>query len=248
MIITKEHLDMLKPLPLAAKKAFIRDRDHGLKHAIQTLKNAKEIVEKEGGDLEAIKYAAFYHDVASIERLSTAKLSAEIRKKHAKRGARKTRTALLRMGKPPEFAERVADLISIHDQPFGTHQDAESRALYDADKLDLIGKPALQRLNSFEKTKTQRQFYDPEIGLKERINFRMGMLARDSFTVLLDNLYRTGHPDRFYTQTARAKAKTLQKELEDEAKRHISGHPHEKEMLALMKKYKRAVVTKPRAE
>lgn len=106
--------------------------EYRFNHILNVVTLAEEIGEHEGADLDVLRVAALFHDVAKLE------VDQDV---HAEAGARIAREYLESHGDYPEaFIERVCAAIDDH-----SHQDeletltTEAQCLVEADLLDKIG-------------------------------------------------------------------------------------------------------------
>ncbi|QKG91501.1 HD domain-containing protein [Halorubrum salinarum] len=101
-------------------------------HILNVVDLATEIAEAEGADVDVVRVAAVFHDVAKLEAEQDV---------HAEAGARVTREYLQSRGSYPEsFIEEVCGAVVDHSYT-GDLDDVplESRCLIEADVLDKVG-------------------------------------------------------------------------------------------------------------
>ncbi|WP_423997144.1 HD domain-containing protein [Halorubrum trapanicum] len=101
-------------------------------HILNVVDLATEIAEAEGADVDVVRVAAVFHDVAKLEAEQDV---------HAEAGARVTREYLQSRGNYPEsFIEEVCGAVVDHSYT-GDLDDVplESRCLIEADVLDKVG-------------------------------------------------------------------------------------------------------------
>ena len=101
-------------------------------HIVNVVDLATEISESEGADVDVVRVAAVFHDVAKLE------VEQDV---HAEAGARVAREYLQSRGNYPEsFIEEVCGSVVDHSYP-GDLADVplESRCLIEADVLDKVG-------------------------------------------------------------------------------------------------------------
>ncbi|MUW14622.1 HD domain-containing protein [Halorubrum sp. CBA1125] len=101
-------------------------------HIINVVDLATEIAEAEGADVDVVRVAALFHDVAKLEADQDV---------HAEEGARVAREYLQSRGDFPEsFVEEVCSTVVDHSYT-GDLDDVplESRCLIEADVLDKVG-------------------------------------------------------------------------------------------------------------
>jgi len=101
-------------------------------HILNVVDLATEIAEKEGADVDVVRVATLFHDVA--------KLDAE-QDVHAEAGARVARKYLESHGNFPEtFVDRVCRIVENHSyQGPVTDLSVEAQCLIEADILDKVG-------------------------------------------------------------------------------------------------------------
>jgi len=101
-------------------------------HILNVVDLATEIADAEGADLDVVRVAAVFHDVAKLEAEQDV---------HAEAGARVAREYLTSRGDYPEwFVEEVCNAVVEHSYT-GDLDDVplESRCLIEADVLDKVG-------------------------------------------------------------------------------------------------------------
>ncbi|MFD1571574.1 HD domain-containing protein [Halorubrum laminariae] len=106
--------------------------DYRFNHILNVVELATEIAESEGADLDVVRVAAVFHDVAKLEAEQDV---------HAEAGARVAREYLTSRGDYPEwFVEEVCGAVVDHSYT-GDLDDVslESRCLIEADVLDKVG-------------------------------------------------------------------------------------------------------------
>ncbi len=107
---------------------------HGLEHTKNVLKNAIEISEKEGGDIDIIVAAAILHDVANYKET---KNGVEC---HAIEGAKMAKDILGELDFPKEKIDAVCYAIKVHRKSTHTKPETKEAAIIqDADRLDCLG-------------------------------------------------------------------------------------------------------------
>ncbi|MFB6174278.1 MAG: HD domain-containing protein, partial [Halobacteriales archaeon] len=80
--------------------------DYRFNHSLNVVELATEIAEREGADVDVVRVAALFHDVAKLEADQDA---------HAAEGARVAREYLESHGEFPEsFVDRVCDVVESH--------------------------------------------------------------------------------------------------------------------------------------
>ncbi|MFB6229134.1 MAG: HD domain-containing protein [Halobacteriales archaeon] len=101
-------------------------------HILNVVDLAEEIARKEGADVDVVRVAALFHDVAKLEAEQDA---------HAEAGANVARKYLESHGEfPGSFVDRVCRLIKNHSyQGPVTDLSVEAQCLIEADILDKVG-------------------------------------------------------------------------------------------------------------
>jgi len=106
--------------------------EYRFNHTLNVVDLATDIARREGADVDVVRVAALFHDIAKLE--------AE-QERHADEGARVAREYLLTRGEYPQsFVEQVTQSIRDHSYqgPLGD-VSLETRCLIEADILDKIG-------------------------------------------------------------------------------------------------------------
>ncbi|MFB6354109.1 MAG: HD domain-containing protein [Halobacteriales archaeon] len=106
--------------------------DYRFNHIINVVDLAADIAEREGADVDVVKVAALFHDVAKLE------VDQDV---HAEAGARVAREYLESHGDFPEsFIDRVCTVVENHSyQGPVTDLSVEAQSLIEADILDKVG-------------------------------------------------------------------------------------------------------------
>ncbi|GAA0308954.1 HD domain-containing protein [Halarchaeum salinum] len=106
--------------------------EYRFNHICNVRELASSIAEREGADVDVVRVAALFHDIA--------KLDAE-QEVHAEEGARVARQYLDTHGDyPPSFVDRVCRAVASHSETGDLESlDLESRCLVEADMLDKVG-------------------------------------------------------------------------------------------------------------
>ena len=99
-------------------------------HTIGVVDLAERIAREEGADVDVVRVAALFHDVAKFE---------VKQEKHAEEGAWTVRKYLSREGYPEAFVERVARSVRQHTDDLHEDMPLESIVLIEADSIDKIG-------------------------------------------------------------------------------------------------------------
>ncbi|KDS91996.1 phosphohydrolase [Halorubrum saccharovorum] len=106
--------------------------DYRFNHILNVVDLAVDIAESEGADIDVVRVAAVFHDVAKLEAEQDV---------HAEAGARVAREYLQSRGNYPEsFIEEVCGAVVDHSYTGDlTDVSLESRCLMEADLLDKVG-------------------------------------------------------------------------------------------------------------
>ena len=100
-------------------------------HIVNVVDLAEVIAEREGADVDVVRVAALFHDVAKLE---------ADQETHAEEGARIAREYLESRDFPESFADRVCRAVADHSyQGDLTDLPLETQCLIEADVLDKIG-------------------------------------------------------------------------------------------------------------
>jgi uncharacterized protein len=105
--------------------------DYRFNHIRNVVALSEEIATSEGADLDVVRVAALFHDIAKLE---------APQEEHAAEGARIAREYLERGDFPPSFIDQVCQSVTDHSYQ-GPLSDVslETRSLVEADLLDKIG-------------------------------------------------------------------------------------------------------------
>ncbi|MFC6906062.1 HD domain-containing protein [Halalkalicoccus tibetensis] len=106
--------------------------EYRFNHTLNVLSLAEEIAEAEGADVDVVRVAALFHDVAKLD------ADQEI---HAEEGARVAREYLSSRGSfPTSFIDRVCRAIDAHTHTGELSElSLEGQCLIEADLLDKVG-------------------------------------------------------------------------------------------------------------
>lgn len=99
-------------------------------HIISVVDLADRIAREEDADVDIVRVAALFHDVAKFE---------VEQEKHAEEGAWIAQKYLSRNGYSDKFIDRVAHVIRDHTNDIGDDIPLESKVLIEADSIDKIG-------------------------------------------------------------------------------------------------------------
>ena len=106
--------------------------EYRFNHTLNVVELAADIARREGADVDVVRVAALFHDIAKLE--------AE-QERHADEGARVAREYLTTRGEYPQsFVDQVAQSIREHSYQ-GALEDVslETQCLIEADVLDKVG-------------------------------------------------------------------------------------------------------------
>ena len=174
-----------------AKYYFGDSVAHGLDHTKNVLKNAIEISEKEGGDIDIIIAAAILHDVAKYKET---KNEVEC---HATEGAKMAKDILEELDFPKNKIDAVCYAIKVHRK--STHlksETIEAAIIQDADRLECLGTPLIVRfLVSAGKYGTP--LYD-----SENKNIEEHWSKKPAINHIIEKLEKN-KPEKFNTEYAR---------------------------------------------
>ncbi|MFW5918811.1 MAG: HD domain-containing protein [archaeon] len=106
--------------------------EYRFNHIMNVVELAEDIAEREGADVDVVKTAALFHDVAKLEADQDL---------HAEEGARIARKYLETHGDfPPSFVDQVCEAIELHSHQGSVDEvPLEAQCLIEADMLDKIG-------------------------------------------------------------------------------------------------------------
>jgi uncharacterized protein len=106
--------------------------EYRFNHIVNVVDLATEIAQREGADVDVVRVAALFHDIAKLEAEQDV---------HAEEGARVAREYLATHGDfPQSFVEQVCQVVADHSYQ-GPLEDVslETRCLIEADILDKVG-------------------------------------------------------------------------------------------------------------
>ncbi len=104
--------------------------DYRFNHIMSVVNLSNRIARNEGADVDVVRVAALFHDVAKFE---------VKQEKHAEEGAWIAQKKLNRMGYDDEFIDKVAKVIKDHTNRPDEEMPLESKALIEADSIEKIG-------------------------------------------------------------------------------------------------------------
>ena len=144
--LTERDLEAMKTFVYEYLEASVRNEDEGgrmrwypwhsaeyrFNHTLNVMHLAEKIAEAEGADVDVVRVAALFHDVAKLDADQDV---------HAKEGARVASEYLTARGEYPEtFVERVCAVIEEHSYQGDVREvSPESQCLIEADLLDKVG-------------------------------------------------------------------------------------------------------------
>lgn len=122
------------------KKSGVNDPTHDLEHVLSVWKNAQLLTTKDI-DMEILTAAVFLHDLGRFDKKSMMGPHGMSSAKHAKR-------ILTSINFPNEKIPVVLEAIEYHENiyPLSKRKTVESKILYDADILDVLGYYGVARL------------------------------------------------------------------------------------------------------
>lgn len=110
------------------------DGSHDLAHLLRVWRNARQIMETDGGDVGIVAAAVLLHDCVAVEKDSP------LRAQASRLAAQKAREVLGALGWTMESCGQVAHAVEAHSFSAGIEpQSLEARILQDADRLDALG-------------------------------------------------------------------------------------------------------------
>ncbi len=168
---------------------------HGLDHTKNVLRNAIEISEKEGGDIDIIVAAAILHDIAKN------KQNKEEVECHATEGAKIAKELLEGFDFPKEKIDAVCYAIKIHRKSTCLKPETiEAAIIQDADRLECLGVSLIVRF-LLSAGKHGTPLYDPE-----NKNTEEHWSKKPIMNHIIEKLKRN-KPENFNTKYARSIAK-----------------------------------------
>ncbi|MFB6283352.1 MAG: HD domain-containing protein [Halobacteria archaeon] len=99
-------------------------------HTMGVVNLAERLARSEGGNVDVVRVAALFHDVAKFE---------VTQEKHADEGAWVARKYLSNHGYTDEFIDTVSRVIKDHTRNIQEEMPLESKLLIEADSIDKIG-------------------------------------------------------------------------------------------------------------
>ncbi|RLG21550.1 phosphohydrolase [Candidatus Micrarchaeota archaeon] len=137
------------------KKDKNRTGGHGLDHMLRVWQIGTDIGKKEGANLEVLEPALLLHDIVHEKGKS---------KEHAIKSAEKADEILAELGYSAELRQRICNAIRRHsrsDKRGGIPQTLEDKIVYDADKIDAVGREAVERVKDIQ---VKKQWSNEEAG------------------------------------------------------------------------------------
>jgi uncharacterized protein len=117
------------------------DPSHDLLHVERVVAMATRLAEAEGGDLNVVIPAAWFHDFVTVPK-------SDPRRAQASRQSAEAATAWLAAeGYPPEYLPAISHAIAAHSFSAGIPcETLEAKIVQDADRLDAIGAIGIARM------------------------------------------------------------------------------------------------------
>ena len=137
---------MISKIRQYAKEEYSKNNDttHDWDHICFVVNIAKSIARKEGMDEDIVEAGALLHDIG-YPRFDEQK-EEYLHCDHASISARKSETFLVQLGLDKQTIESIKDTIQFHSgNNITKSKSREAKAVYDADKLDVIGPRGLTR-------------------------------------------------------------------------------------------------------
>ena len=183
------------------------DAVHDFDHVLRVYRTAEKIALIEGGDLEIIHAAALLHDATG------ATPGAEVRANHHQASADFAASVLRAEGWPEQRIEAVQHCIRAHRFRDDREPPAtpEARAIFDADKLDVLGAIGVQRVLVYAALAGTPPYYEPSETFLRTGKEEPG----EPHSAYHEHLYKLVKvKDRLFTPTARALAEQRLRYLE----------------------------------
>jgi HD superfamily phosphodiesterase len=177
------------------------DRAHDFSHILRVLYNTHLIQKKEGGNLRVLIPAVFLHDIGQAEDDSSGQTE------HAMLSAKRAPEILSQFDYSAEEITKICETIELHSSRYSSTREMtlEGKIIFDADKIDAVGKTAFfrwarvyvdrsnrfvadQMLKTYEKwiNKLGQQIFYTKRGakigqkqLKESINFAKSVVKEE---------------------------------------------------------------------
>lgn len=173
------------------------DPSHDALHILRVVAMAKKLARAEGGDLNVIVPAAYFHDFVNVPK-------DDPRRKQASRLSADAAVAYLSaIGYPAQYHAAIAHAIAAHSFSAGIPPETlEAKIVQDADRLDALGAIGAARLFTVSGF-MGRPYYDPSDVLAENRAPDDGLYAVDHFFVKLFKV-----AENLQTASARGEAAT----------------------------------------
>ncbi len=178
---------------------------HDFYHVDRVLSLAMTIGKRENADLDILRMAVLFHDVARAEQdESKGKVC------HAKRGGEVAGEILRELGCSKEEVDRVVHCVETHRfRENSIPESIEAKVLYDADKLDGIGAIGILRATSFAGT-IGAVVHNPDIEVDKTESYSKDDSAYREFLVKLVKI-----KDKMLTEGGLEVAKERQRFMND---------------------------------
>jgi uncharacterized protein len=140
-------------------------KGHDFPHILRVYEIGKEIGQKENADMNILKPSLLLHDIVS---------PSDKREEHATISANYARYILSTFNYNPEDIEKIYSAIISHSRSSNNSPDPislEAKILYDADKVDGVGKQAIKRV--------ERMFADMKEGSEWYLNRILDVLKNE---------------------------------------------------------------------
>lgn len=119
---------------------------HGIDHTISVWKVGMKIGKQENANLEILEPALLLHDIKRYK-------GEESDKEHAKLSLDFAREILPNFGYDQNEIEQITNVMACHSRDYKGEKSLEGKILYDADKVDGIGKNGIKRMTELGKSR-----------------------------------------------------------------------------------------------
>jgi HD superfamily phosphodiesterase len=218
-------------------KVFLTDSHHGLKHGDQVRLSALKLLDKLSviekqtlisemkaiGDWDQVdsavlivSIAAIFHDCGRFNDRGEA-IASEQGAHHIVSAMRTKifckQQNLMLLYPAVEEAVLCHDFQSKQLTPeLNSPSTITGKIVQSADQMGWFHPDSINRTLAFNKS-FGRPFFDPEVSLEERLSWKPNMVARDAFTVMLNQIFGPTGKDRFGIEYAQEKIKKYKVEL-----------------------------------
>ena len=186
---------------------------HDFSHLSRVFENAKEIQEKEGGDIYVVLVSALVHD---MHRIIGAKLGRYVEPKDS---LDETKKILIECDVDKDKIEKILKIVEFHEDKTICGVSLETQIVQDADALDAIGEIGLKRTLQFCKVH-KIPLYNKNVPLdcKE-------YMPNTNPISTCHYVYRTMIPqvERLHTMTAKEIARPKLKIMENFLEQNLGG-------------------------